>query len=211
ELGLDISKFTSGIRAAISMSQSLSKDISKAIGTQPTETVRAFSSQLTQAMTGSERKKSIQELSKNMRQALGDQVRKEIKKTEAQANTSFRNMRNAIKDVSRVVSGILISQGFYTLLRNIRETTNAVIEFQAAMENASVSFTLLLQDEDKAQRLIKALKEFASATMFDYREAEAAAKKLLTYGFEAENILYLLERLLAISAVAGGDNEMLCR
>src|SRR5690606_21369112 len=94
ELGLDISKFTSGIRAAISMSQSLSKDISKAIGTQPIETVREFSSQLTQAMTGSERKKSIQELSKNMRQALGDQVRKEIKKTEAQANTSFRNMRN---------------------------------------------------------------------------------------------------------------------
>src|SRR5690606_23001919 len=70
---------------------------------------------------------------------------------------------------------------------------------------------LLLQDEDKAQRLIKALKEFASATMFDYSEADAAAKKLLTYGFEAENILYLLARLLDISAVAGGDNEMLRR
>lgn len=113
-----------------------------------------------------------------------------------------------LKSVSRVVSGIVISQTFYQILRSVREATNAVWEFTKQLETAQVAYSNLFGDVSLATEFINVLKDFAAKTPFSFTEAEAAAKRLLAYGIEYKNVMYVMQGVLSAASIQGDSAKI---
>ena len=109
------------------------------------------------------------------------------------------------KDVSRIVQGIIVSKIFYSSLNAIRRATNAVWEFSKELEYAKMVYSNLFGDTELAQEFINVLKDFAAVTPFSFKQSEEAAKRLLAYGFEYKNIMFMMQGVLSAATVQGTD------
>ena len=109
------------------------------------------------------------------------------------------------KDVARIVQGIIISKVFYSGLNAIRRATDAVWEFSKELEYAQMVYTNLFGDSKLATEFINVLMDFAAVTPFSFKQSEQAAKRLLAYGIEYQNIMYVMEGVLAAATVQGND------
>lgn len=107
------------------------------------------------------------------------------------------------KDVARIVQGIMISKVFYGSLNAIRNCTSATIEFAQSLEYAKIAYSNLFNDTALADEFINVLKDFAATTPFSFSESEAAAKRLLAYGIEYKNVMYVMQGILSASAMQG--------
>jgi tape measure domain-containing protein len=146
-------------------------------------------------------------LNKEFRQNVG----MAIKETEDDMKRFSIRSSRYIKDVSRVVTGILISQAFYSLLRRIRSATREIVEFSMEVERAMVSFTVLLGSVEKATGFMYALEEFTARTPFQMRESILAAQQLLAMGYPIQSIIPVLRQLLDAAAILGGSKDVLNR
>src|SRR5690606_39087247 len=99
----------------------------------------------------------------------------------------------AFKDVSRIVQGIIVSKTFYSSLNAIRNATDAVWEFANQLEYARMYYTKLFGDASLADEFINVLKDFAAVTPVSFKQAEQAAKRLLAYGIEYKNVMYVMQ------------------
>lgn len=108
-----------------------------------------------------------------------------------------------MKSISRVVSGIMISQAFYGMVQDIRAATNAVWEFTKQLEYAEIAYSNLFGDAGLAVEFINVLKDFAAKTPFTFTEAEASAKRLLAYGIEYSNVMYVMQGIMAAASAQG--------
>jgi len=108
-----------------------------------------------------------------------------------------------LKSVSQVVSGILISQAFYRIINAIQDATGAVWNFSKELESAKIAYTSLFGDVSLANEFINVLKDFAAVTPFAFGDAEKAAKRLLAYGIEYKNVMYVMQGVLAASSMTG--------
>lgn len=113
-----------------------------------------------------------------------------------------------MKSVSRVVSGIVISQAFYRILQSVQQATNAVWEFTKQLEYAHIAYSNLFGDTELASEFINVLKDFAALTPFGFVEAEKSAKRLLAYGIEYKNVMYVMQGVLAASAAQGDSMKI---
>ncbi len=106
-------------------------------------------------------------------------------------------------DVRRIVQGILISQVFYQGTRQIRDAISATWEFASSLEYAQIAYSNLFGDTELATEFINVLKDFAAVTPFGFTEAEKAAKRLLAYGIEYKNVMYVMQGVLSASTMTG--------
>ncbi len=109
------------------------------------------------------------------------------------------------KDVARIVHGIIVSKTFYSSLNAIRNARDAVWEFSNQLEYARMVYTNLFGDASLANEFINVLKDFAAVTPFSFKQAEQAAKRLLAYGIEYKNVMYVMQGVLAAATVQGSD------
>lgn len=103
------------------------------------------------------------------------------------------------KDVARIVQGIIISKAFYGGLNAIRQATSAVWSFSQQLEYAQMVYTNLFGSSSLATEFINVLKDFAAITPFAFSDAEEAAKRLLAYGIKSQNVMYVMQGVLAAS------------
>lgn len=108
-----------------------------------------------------------------------------------------------MKSVSRVVSGIIISQTFYNIAQSVQGATNAAWEFTKQLEYARIAYSNLFGDTSLAQEFINVLKDFAAKTPFTFTEAEASAKRLLAYGIEYKNVMYVMQGVMSAASAQG--------
>ena len=113
-----------------------------------------------------------------------------------------------VKSVSRVVSGILISQAFYAMLQSIRSATSAVWEFTKQLEYAEIAYSNLFGNTQLATEFINVLKDFAAITPFTFKESESAAKRLLAYGIEYKNVMYVMQGVMSAAAAQGDSTKV---
>jgi len=109
------------------------------------------------------------------------------------------------KDVSRIVQGIIVSKVFYSSLNAIRRATDAVWEFSKELEYAKMVYSNLFGDTELAQEFINVLKDFAAVTPFSFKQSEEAAKRLLAYGIESKNVMFMMQGVLSAATVQGTD------
>lgn len=107
--------------------------------------------------------------------------------------------KSAFKDPSRIVQGIIVSKIFYGILQSVRGAADAVWEFSQQLEYAKMVYTNLFDSEELAEEFINVLKDFSAVTPFTFEQSEAAAKRLLAYGIQYKNVMYVMQGVLAAS------------
>jgi len=149
---------------------------------------------------------NIQNFASNMRRAssIANQFSANLK---GQINGGLvepaKKSKFEFKDVARIVQGIMVSKVFYSGLNAIRSATNAVWEFSQELEYAKIAYSNLFGDTALADEFINVLKDFAATTPFSFTESEAAAKRLLAYGIQYKNVMYVMQGVLAASSMQG--------
>lgn len=147
---------------------------------------------------------NIQDFSSNLRRA-SQQANQFAANLKGQINGGLvetaKKSKFEFKDVARIVQGIMISKAFYGGLNAIRSCTNAVWEFSQELEYAKMAYTNLFDDTALAEEFINVLQDFAATTPFSFQESEAAAKRLLAYGIQYKNVMYVMQGVLSASAV----------
>lgn len=151
----------------------------------------------------------VKKASSEMQSVWGKKSPKAIKQTQDAMENFHQHTRKAVKDISRVVTGILISQTFYKLLRTIREATRSVIDFAINMEKAAVAFTRLLGSEERAKAFLSALEDLASVTPIQIEPLRDGAQQLLAMQFAAKDVIPILRVLTDTISATGGGNENL--
>ena len=149
---------------------------------------------------------NIQNFAKNIRRAssIANQFSANLK---GQINEGLvepaKKSKFEFKDVARIVQGIIVSKVFYKGLNVIRNCTSAVWEFSQELEYAKIAYSNLFGDTALTDEFINVLKDFAATTPFSFQESEAAAKRLLAYGIQYKNVMYVMQGVLAASSVQG--------
>jgi tape measure domain-containing protein len=151
---------------------------------------------------------NIQNFARNMQKA-STLANKFASNLQGKINTGMvdptKQAKFEFKDVARIVQGIIVSKIFYSSLNSIRRATDAVWEFSKELEYAKMVYSNLFGDTELAQEFINVLKDFAAVTPFPFKQAEEAAKRLLAYGIESKNVMFLMQGVLSAATVQGTD------
>lgn len=106
---------------------------------------------------------------------------------------SFNNLVNSAKTGSFIFAGAL---GF---------VGKSIIDVGSDMEQAKVAFTTFEGSAAAASKTLKELSDFAKVTPFTFPTITEAAKRLMAYGVEANDLIPTLKNLGDISAGVGTD------
>jgi len=112
------------------------------------------------------------------------------------------------KDVARIVQGIMISKIFYGGLNAIKQTTTAVTDFSNQLQYAKMVYSNLFGSVSEAQEFINVLKDFSAVTPFTFQQSQDAAKKLLAYGIQAKNVMFVMRGVMSAASVQGNPEAV---
>jgi tape measure domain-containing protein len=129
---------------------------------------------------------------------------KGLRKAETQANKAGSKIGSIFKNAFSVTLGQAM---FETLKRGFKDTVGTAIDFNAMLQTAQIGFATMLGSAEKAQKFLDDMADFAARTPFEYPELLDASKKMLAYGFAAENVLPTLRAVGDASAALGSGNE----
>jgi len=151
------------------------------------------------------------EAGSQMSSSLGTQPQAAIGKTGDAMERLTWTTRGYIKDMSKVVTGILIAQGFYRLINVIRQASTELFQFSQDMEAAAVSFGLMLRSKSEAKVFLGLLEDFAAVTPFQMKDAQVAAQRLMAMGFAAETVIPTLRAITDAASLMGAEEDVLNR
>ena len=112
------------------------------------------------------------------------------------------------KDVARIVQGIIISKVFYSGLNAIRRVTSEVWEFSKSLEYSKMVYANMFADAGLSNEFVTVLQDFAAKTRFSFQELNEASQQLVAYGFEANNLMYVLNGVAAAASISGDPQKM---
>lgn len=146
---------------------------------------------------------------------------KALEDMQSQANAfdkRWKEMTGSIKDTKRVVSGILISQGFYAIMNALTSAASAAFEFSSAMEKASISLEYFVDSaagtEEAAAKVtayLREVNEFAARTPFNTDQVLSLSKYMQSVGVAIGQTQSVLTVLTDAAAATGATSENLER
>lgn len=145
---------------------------------------------------------------------VGTQLNQQFNRINQASNAATRGTRNlgmGFKDLGRIVSGILISQAFYSGIQAIKAATFEVAHFSSEMEVARVSFERMMGSQARAAGFIETMKDFAAVTDFTTEQTLEMSRRLMAMGFEATQVKSVLSTVTDEVAYLGGGYEKLDR
>ena len=141
------------------------------------------------------------EMGSTIKSGLGDQAAESAKAATKEMRSFSEKTKGYIKDVSRIITGILISQAFYSLIRQIRAASRELKNFVLGMEKAAVTFSVLLKSNVVAEGFLKQLESLALVLPVDINMLQEGALQLKAMGIAIESIIPTLRTLLDAAAV----------
>lgn len=119
------------------------------------------------------------------------------------ATAALKSHNLGLKDTARIVQGIMVSQIFYGITQNISGATSALWDFNVALDYAKVTYSALFGDTKIASDFMDALQEHSINTIFDYQGLADSSKKLLAYGIDYKNLMFIIEGLTNLGTMSG--------
>ena len=119
-----------------------------------------------------------------------------------------------IKDTKRIISGILVSRGFYSLLEGLTTGATAALTFAANMETAAVSMEYFMEGAnraDKAIAFIETMKDFSARTPFTTEQALSMSQYIQSMGISTKVVKSYLTTVTDAAAATGASVENLQR
>lgn len=128
--------------------------------------------------------------------------------------SQWNDMTDGIKDTRRIISGILISQGFYSLMNGLTFGASEALTFAQNMETAAVSMEYFVDGADKAAKslaFLREMNEFAARTPFSTEQALEMSKYIQAVGISMNTSKAFLEVVTDAAAATGATEENLQR
>jgi len=132
----------------------------------------------------------------------------------ARQGTEFQRVIRPTSNLLRDMGGAMVSAGRSMTLAftaPIAAVTGIGIAFNAMEEQAQVAFSTMLHSAEKAQAFLSDMKDFAAKTPFEFPELVMASKRMLAYGFAAEQVKPVLTAVGNAAAALGGGAESIQR
>lgn len=166
-----------------------------------------FTSGLRRASESAEKtEEEVEEVAKGAKKAAG-----ETKKLKDNLDKSG----NSAKSLARIISGIVISQTFYSLVGTLRSLVDESLQFALNMQQAQVAFSYLTDDVEFASKLFRDIQTYSLQSPFSASAVQSATRQLLAYGIGAESVLGVFSVLADTAAVFSSNsseiNSMLTR
>ena len=120
------------------------------------------------------------------------------------ASKSLKTFSTNIGNIGNTITSV--GQKFMGLTATIGAGVVAGIKYNSEMETLGTNLKVLLGNEDKAQSMLKTLKQMASTTPFETTDLVGATQTLLSFGVEADNVNNILNMLGDVSM---GNKEKL--
>lgn len=118
-------------------------------------------------------------------------------------NDALKSHNLGLKDTARIVQGIIVAQGFYRVTNAIQGATSALWEFNKELDYAQVTYSALFGDASLANDFMSVLQEHAIETIFNYQDLAGISKKLLAYGIDYKNLMFIMEGLTNLGTMSG--------
>ena len=131
----------------------------------------------------------------------------------AQFNKDERTARQRTQTLGSSLSGIIknafsftLGMGFFEAVKQgFRSTVGTMFSFNAQMEQAQIGFSTMLGSAQRAKRFLDDVAAFAAKTPFEFPDLLDASKRMLAYGFAAEDVLPTMEAVGNATAVGLGS------
>ena len=124
------------------------------------------------------------------------------------------NLTAGIKDTKRIVSGILVSEGFYAISTSLTMAATAAMSFSTNMETAAISMKYFVEGADKmdkAQAYLRSMNTFAAKTPFSTEDALGLSKYMQAVGVSMGTTKSFLKTITDTAAATGATEENLQR
>jgi len=131
------------------------------------------------------------------------ELEKGLRRAEAQADKAGSKIGTIFKNAFSVTMGMGM---FEALKKGFKSTVGTAISFNSMLQTAQIGFATMLGSAEKAQKFLDDMADFAVKTPFEYPELLEAAKRMLAYGFAAEEVLPTLRAVGDASAALGSGS-----
>jgi tape measure domain-containing protein len=128
---------------------------------------------------------------------------KGLRKAETQANKAGSKIGSIFKNAFSVTLGKAM---FEALKKGFKATVGTAIDFNSMLQTAQIGFATMLGSAEKAQKFLEDMADFAVKAPFEYPELLEAAKRMLAYGFAAEEVLPTLRAVGDATAALGSGS-----
>jgi len=94
---------------------------------------------------------------------------------------------------------------FEAIKKGIRSVAGASVDFNSMLQTAQIGFATMLGSAEKAQKFLDDMADFAvkNSTVFEFPGLVEASKRMLAYGFAAEEVLPTLQAVGDTAAAVG--------
>jgi tape measure domain-containing protein len=150
---------------------------------------------------------SLNNITNLMRNAFGSQTQSNVNGTANAVN----NLNSHLKNVERVVGGIMLSQTFYRATNDIQKGSEALFQFMNNLEKSKVAMQYFLGNKQKANGFIMSMEDFAANTPFSTEQALSLSQRLMAAQFAPEKVKSVMSILNDAASVGGTTAEQLDR
>ena len=133
-----------------------------------------------------------------------DKIGKEALKTKQ----AFAKLESGLMTVA---AGFGLTNIIGSAVEKLRSAIVSSYELASGLEQATIAFTTMLGSGEKANKMLADLKAFADQTPFEFLELQDAAKRMMAYGFAAEDVIPILKSVGDAAAALGGGGAMIQR
>jgi len=144
--------------------------------------------------------KQLQELIGRIEALEGEQAKA------ARAAADHADKLERLRGVSQAAAGTMA-----VVAAGLAAAGIASIKLAADLEQSRVAFTTLLGSAEKADAFLKDLAKFAASTPFEFVGLQDSARRLLAFGFAAQDIIPLINSIGSAVAGLGGGKEQIDR
>jgi len=125
---------------------------------------------------------------------------KDLKRAEAEAQRSG----SVIGQIFRNAFSFALGMGFFEAIkRGFKSIIGEAIDFNSTMEQAQIGFTTMLKSAEDAQAFLREMMNFAARTPFEFPDLLEASRRMMAYGFAANDVLPMLQAVGDATAALG--------
>lgn len=125
----------------------------------------------------------------------------ELKKDTKELSNASDTAKTSVLNLGTAIKALIASAAAKTLWTTL-------IGSNAEMEQTLTSFTVMLDDAEKAKGLVKEMTEFAASTPLELPDVTTASQMLMNYGVAADEVI---EKITRLGDLSGGNAAKLDR
>lgn len=114
-----------------------------------------------------------------------------------------KEAESGFKSLLKSAASVGLGLGMYDIANKLIDIGSAAIRASAAMEQNRVAFTTMLGSAQASQQLLTQIQDFAASTPFQFNELVDASKRMIAFGFSAEEVTEKLGMIGDVSAGLG--------